>query len=165
MAKDSSIEWTHHTFNPWWGCTKVSPGCKQCYAETFSRRLGQNIWGIRADRRFFGDAHWRQPLKWNAEAAKAHVRRRVFCASMADVFENRAELASVRERLWQLILDTPSLDWLLLTKRPEHVKKFVPWGDAWPANVWAGVTAENQRWANKRIPLLIEIQAAVRLLS
>jgi protein gp37 len=165
MAKDSSIEWTHHTFNPWWGCTKVSPGCKQCYAEAFSRRLGKDIWGARAERQFFSDEHWQQPIKWNAEAHKARVRRRVFCASMADVFEKRADLTPLRERLWRLIRDTPSLDWLLLTKRPEHVKELVPWGDAWPANIWAGVTCENQRWANKRIPLLIKLPTVVRFLS
>ena len=165
MAKDSSIEWTHHTFNPWWGCTKVSPGCKHCYAETFSHRIGQDIWGPRAERRFFSDAHWRDPLKWNAEAARAGVRRRVFCASMADVFENRAELNPHRERLWQLIADTPSLDWLLLTKRPDRILKSVPWGSIWPTNVWAGVTAENQLWARRRIPLLLELPAAVRFLS
>ena len=165
MAKYSAIEWTHHTFNPWWGCTKVSPGCKHCYAETFSHRIGQDIWGARAERRFFGDAHWREPLKWNAEAVRIGKRRRVFCASMADVFEHRAELEPVRERLWRLIADTPGLDWLLLTKRPERIMKAVPWGDLWPANVWAGVTAENQKWAEKRIPLLLELPAAVRFLS
>jgi protein gp37 len=165
MAKDSAIEWTHHTFNPWWGCTKVSPGCKHCYAQTFSHRIGQDIWGPRADRRFFGDAHWREPLKWNAEAIRAGTRRRVFCASMADVFECRGELRPVRERLWELIAHTPGLDWLLLTKRPEHVSKYAPWGDSWPANVWLGVTAENQKWADKRIPLLLALPANVRFLS
>jgi protein gp37 len=165
MAKYSPIEWTHHTFNPWWGCTKVSPGCKNCYAEIFSHRIGQDIWGPRADRRFFGDAHWREPIKWNREAARADTRRRVFCASMADVFENRTELAPVRERLWQLIADTPALDWLLLTKRPEHALTYAPWGRAWPENVWAGVTAENQRWAGKRIPLLLQIPTLIRFVS
>lgn len=165
MAKDSAIEWTHHTFNPWWGCTKVSPGCKNCYAQSFAYRVGRDIWGAKAERRFFGEAHWREPLKWNAEATRAGVRKRVFCASMADVFENRADLAPLRERLWQLIAETPALDWLLLTKRPERVLKSVPWRDEWPANVWAGVTAENQHWALKRVPLLVEFPAAVRFLS
>jgi len=165
MAKDSSIEWTHHTFNPWWGCTKVSPGCKNCYAETFSRRIGQHIWGRRADRRFFGDAHWREPLKWNTEAARRRIRSRVFCASMADVFEHRAELSPVRERLWELIAETPALDWLLLTKRPEYVSRLVPWANNWPSNVWIGVTAENQQWAARRIPILLQLPAAVRFLS
>jgi protein gp37 len=165
MAQDSSIEWTHHTFNPWWGCTKVSPGCKHCYAETFAHRIGQELWGPKATRRFFSDAHWREPLRWNSEAVRAGRRSRVFCASMADVFENRNELVPLRERLWQLVADTPELDWLLLTKRPERVVKSVPWGVMWPANVWVGVTAENQRWAEKRIPLLLELPASIRFLS
>jgi protein gp37 len=157
MAKNSSIEWTHHTFNPWWGCTRVSPGCKHCYAETFAHRIGEDIWGPKAKRRFFGDTHWREPLKWNAEALKGGTRRRVFCASMADVFENRAELSPIRERLWQLIADTPKLDWLLLTKRPERVSKSVPWNGDWPANIWVGVTTENQHWAQRRVPLLLDL--------
>lgn len=165
MARDSRIEWTHHTFNPWWGCTKVSPGCKHCYAQTFAKRIGQDIWGKDASRRFFSDAHWREPLKWNTEASQAGERKRVFCASMADVFENRADLVQARERLWQLIEDTPALDWLILTKRPERVLKTVPWGKKWPSNVWAGITVENQKWAQKRIPMLLEFPAAVRFLS
>lgn len=165
MAKHSPIEWTHHTFNPWWGCTRVSPGCKNCYAETFAHRLGANIWGSRAPRRFFGDAHWKEPLRWNREAAADGIRRRVFCASMADVFEVRAELNVVRERLWQLIADTPALDWLLLTKRPEQIARCVPWSGTWPKNVWLGVTAENQKWAAKRIPLLLKFPAAVHFIS
>src|SRR5712671_4682439 len=101
MAKDSRIEWTNHTFNPWWGCVKVSPACKHCYAETWARRVGQKIWGARAPRRFFSEAHWNAPRIWNREAEGE--RRRVFCASMADVFENRRELYEWRNRLWCLI--------------------------------------------------------------
>lgn len=165
MAKDSSIEWTHHTFNPWWGCTKVSPGCKNCYAETFAHRIGQDLWGPRAARRFFGEAHWREPIKWNAAALHHRHRRRVFCASMADVFENRSELDPARSRLWKLIEDTPGLDWLLLTKRPERVAKMAPWGVTWPTNVWIGTTVENQKWGDKRIASLLALPATVRFLS
>lgn len=165
MGKASSIEWTHHTFNPWWGCTKVSPGCKNCYAETFSRRVGQEIWGRRSARRFFGDQHWNEPVRWNAEASRSRVRRRVFCASMADVFEDRLDVKHVRERLWRLIDATPALDWLLLTKRPDNFARFAPWRDEWPQNVWAGVTAENQLWADRRIPLLLQVPAVVRFVS
>jgi protein gp37 len=104
-------------------------------------------------------------VKWNFEAVRAGARRRVFCASMADVFENRAELDPLRARLWQLIADTPALDWLLLTKRPDRASKAVPWGDKWPANVWIGATAENQKWAEKRIPMLLALPATVRFLS
>lgn len=165
MAKNSSIEWTHHTFNPWWGCVRVSPACKNCYAETWARRLGLELWGPRSPRRFFGDEHWREPLKWNREAERDGERRRVFCASMADVFEARPELNAWRERLWALVAETPWLDWLLLTKRPERVDRHVPWASAWPGNVWLGTTAENQHWADKRVPELLRHPAAVLFIS
>lgn len=165
MAENSKIEWTHHTFNPWWGCIKVSPACKHCYAETWARRVGMDLWGRRSARRFFSDAHWREPEKWNQAAEQAGVRRRVFCASMADVFEARLELDQWRARLWPLIERTPWLDWLLLTKRPENVASSVPWGDTWPRNVWLGTTAENQHWASKRIPALLRHPAKVLFLS
>lgn len=165
MAKNSKIEWTHHTFNPWWGCVRVSPACKHCYAETFAHRLGLEVWGKHSARRTLSDAYWRQPLGWNREAAGARVRPRVFCASMADVFEERDDLDPLRERLWALIAATPNLDWLLLTKRPEHVGRMVPWARAWPHNVWLGTTGENQLWASRRLPQLVEYPARVRFVS
>ena len=171
MGENSKIEWTHHTFNPWWGCVKVSPGCEHCYAETFAKRTGHTIWGPAAttQRRTFGDKHWQEPLKWNAEAAEAGERRRVFCASMADVFEAHPQLHTERALLWMLIEQTPALDWLLLTKRPENVNDMVPswWRNVnrWPRNVWIGTSVENQAMADKRIPLLLQIPAAVRFLS
>lgn len=165
MGKDSKIEWTHHTFNPWWGCVKVSPACKFCYAESWAKRVGMDLWGGGSDRRFFSDAHWRQPIKWNREAELARQRRRVFCASMGDVFENKRELDPWRARLWPIIEQTPWLDWLLLTKRPQHVGRMVPWGNLWPRNVWLGTTAENQRWANERIPALLEHPAVIHFAS
>ncbi|HEX7055425.1 MAG TPA: phage Gp37/Gp68 family protein [Burkholderiales bacterium] len=165
MAKDSAIEWTHHTFNPWWGCTKVSPGCKHCYAETWARRIGQTLWGPRAPRRQLSDAYWQQPLSWNAEAQRIGKRRRVFCASMADVFEDRRDLDANRERLWRLIADTPNLDWLLLTKRPHKVRELAPYGDDWPNNVWLGATAENQKWLDRRMAELSELKAKILFLS
>lgn len=165
MGKNSHIEWTHHTFNPWWGCAKVSPACENCYAEAWAKRVGNKVWGTKAPRRFFGDDHWREPLKWNAEAEKLGVRYRVFCASMADVFENRSDLNDARTRLWALIEATPNLDWLLLTKRPEHVAKLAKWGDLWPDNVWLGTTVENQEWADKRMPHLLAVPAKTRFLS
>lgn len=165
MGAHSRIEWTHHTFNPWWGCVKVSPACKHCYAESWAKRVGLALWGGRAPRRFFSDAHWREPLRWNLQACQAGERRRVFCASMADVFEARCDLDPWRERLWPLIEATPYLDWLLLTKRPECVGDHVPWGRRWPHNVWIGTTVENQHWADKRLPLLMHYPAAVRFVS
>lgn len=165
MAKDSKIEWTHHTFNPWWGCTKVSPGCKYCYAELWARRTGRELWGPKASRRELSDGYWKQPAIWNAEAASRKQRARVFCASMADVFEDRRDLDAKRERLWQVIEQTPALDWLLLTKRPQNVSGLAPWRDEWPANVWVGATAENQRWLDKRLPALTALRARVLFLS
>ena len=164
MAKNSKIEWTHHTFNPWWGCVKISPACKHCYAETWAKRVGQDLWGANSARRFFGDQHWREPLKWNDQAEQDGERKRVFCASMADVFEARTELTSWREKLWKLIERTPNLDWLLLTKRPQHIGTYAPWSE-WPANVWLGTTAETQKWADERIAELVRHNAAVRFIS
>jgi len=166
MGKDSTIEWTHHTFNPWWGCVKVSDACDNCYAETWAKRLGENLWGPKTERRFFSDQHWKEPLKWNKEAQAKGVRRRVFCASMADVFENRKDLIPHRLRLLELIAQTPHLDWLLLTKRIHLVKKQLPKGYVFPANVWLGATVENQDAANKRLPYLMEFTSpSVRFLS
>ena len=165
MAKNSSIEWTHHTFNPWWGCVKVSPACDHCYAEAWAKRVGKAVWGSKSPRRFFSEKHWLEPLRWNAEAVSNRERRRVFCASMADVFERRQELNSSRERLWELIEHTPMLDWLLLTKRPQNIEKMVPWTTIWPENVWLGTTIETQRFADTRLPFLLKHPAKVRFLS
>jgi protein gp37 len=165
MGKHSAIEWTDHTFNPWWGCVKVSPACINCYAEKWSKRVGQSLWGPDSPRRFFSDKHWHQPILWDREAKKDQQRRRVFCASMADVFEPRSDLNFWRTRLWDLIGETRNLDWILLTKRPEEIQSRVPWHSAWPSNVWIGTTVENQEWAEKRINHLIELPAAVRFLS
>jgi protein gp37 len=124
-----------------------------------------DLWGKEAPRRFFTDAHWREPLKWNREAALVGERRRVFCASMADVFEDRADLNDARDRLWALIEATPNLDWLLLTKRIRHVRKLAPWSGKWPRNIWLGTSTENQLWLDKRIDHLLEHDVMVRFIS
>ena len=165
MGKNSSIEWTDHTFNPWWGCEKVSPACTHCYAEAWARRVGADLWGSEAPRRFFSDDHWRQPIRWNLEAQAKKRRARVFCASMADVFEQRDDVECERRRLWGLIEETPWLNWLLLTKRAVSIERSVPWRSAWPDNVWIGTTVENQRQATKRVPALLSLNAKVRFLS
>jgi protein gp37 len=168
MGADSKIQWTHHTFNPWWGCARVSPGCEHCYAEAFAKRTGKATWGVKEPRRFFGDKHWAEPLKWNKAAEKAGERHRVFVASMADVFEDRRDLDEQRARLWDLINGCADLDWLLLTKRPENIARLLPadWHDRgpWP-NVWLGTTAEDQKRAEERIPELLKVPAVVRFLS
>jgi protein gp37 len=211
MGADSKIEWTHHTFNPWRGCSKVSEGCRNCYAETMSGRnpkvLGE--WGPNGTRVVAaenGESGWAAPVRWDEKAKAAGERHRVFCASLADVFEDwtgpvtaangnplwwcsgslsnspvpaaglpdgchLATMADVRWRLWDLIRDTPNLDWLLLTKRPQNVLRFVPhdWAEriygGFPPNVWLGVSVENQQTADERIPHLLKTPAAVRFLS
>ena len=169
MVANSAISWTTHTFNGWWGCFKVSEGCRKCYAETFAKRTGRSIWGPPAttERRFFADKHWQEPLKWNAAAEKAGERARVFSASMSDVFEDHPEVGPHRERLFRLVEQTPWLDWQLLTKRPENVLRMIP--EAWhtnpPANWWQGTSVENQDAADQRIPHLLQVPAPVRFLS
>ena len=125
MGEHTKIEWAHHTFNPWIGCERVSAECRNCYAETWDAR-GLNgpetHWGKDTPRRRTSDANWRLPLRWDRKAAADGVRRSVFCASLADVFEDRDDLDPWRSDLWDLIEATPNLDWLLLTKRPENVE-------------------------------------------
>jgi protein gp37 len=177
MAENSKIEWTDHTFNPWVGCAKVSPGCKNCYAETLmDQRYGRVKWGVNGTRSRTAPGNWKQPLKWNRDAERDGVRRRVFCASLADVFEDRPDLEEWRADLFALIDATPFLDWLLLTKRPENIKRMWPQeadeddgfvgmalaGGAYGAvqkrrsNVWLGTSVENQEAANERIPQLLK---------
>lgn len=132
MAENSGITWTDNTFNPWIGCTKVSPGCDNCYAERLATtRLGV-AWGPHAERRRT-TASWKAPRKWERQAVKEGRRIRVFCASLADVFDNQVPPAW-REDLWALIRETPHLDWLLLTKRPQMIGRFLPadWPNAFP---------------------------------
>lgn len=170
MGEKTGISWTDSTFNPWWGCTKVSPGCANCYAETLAvTRRKLPVWGPapRFGRKFMSEGHWKGPEKWNRAAAAAGVRHRVFCASMADVFDEHPDVVPHRARLFDLIERTPHLDWQLLTKRPERVMEAVPpdWHGGFPRNVWIGTSVEDQERADERIPLLLEIPAAVRFLS
>ncbi len=145
----TAIEWTDYTFNSWWGCVKVSEGCKNCYAERFATRFGFDVWGPDKARRFFDDKYWAEPMRWNAEAEREGVRRRVFCGSMCDVFEagNDAWLTHNRARLWDLIERTPALDWLLLTKRPENIEGMLPevWS-SWGLS-FTPLAAPTQRWS------------------
>jgi protein gp37 len=165
MGKDSKIEWTDHTFNVVWGCTKVSEECAHCYAEAMAKRTGLG-WRPNAPRKVMGPAYWHGPLKWDRAAALAGERRRVFCSSMADVFEDHPTVHRERARLWPLIRATANLDWLLLTKRPGRIALDLPpsWGDGWP-NVWLGTTAGLRARFDERVPILRAIPAAVRFLS
>jgi protein gp37 len=163
--KNTGISWTTHTFNPWIGCTRVSAGCDYCYAEALNKRTGHTNWGTGAERRVTSDVYWLKPIKWNHIAELTGKRTRVFCASMADVFDGEAP-ADARERLWKVIRATPFLDWQLLTKRPTNILRLLP--ADWLAgytNVWLGVTAENREQAVRRISALRSIPTAIRFVS
>jgi len=219
MSDKTNIEWCDYTFSPWMGCTKVSPACKNCYAERdMDHRFGKVAWGPNGTRVVTSDANWAKPLKWNKEIGERNRRRladsmqnrdcmerpRVFCASISDVFEDwkgpihnhKGEVLDtclgcgawpsddcgcphgdkgrivpltmdvVRERLFRTIDATQHLDWLLLTKRPENIRRM--WHEEVKAvldgnrlydrrhNVWLGTSVENQEQAEKRIPELTE---------
>jgi protein gp37 len=210
MAENSKIEWCDHTFNPWIGCTKVSEGCANCYAEAdFDKRRHYAKWGPSGTRVMTSQANWKKPLAWNRKAEKESVRYRVFCSSLADVFEDwqgcicnhngkmicvgkdgelikaqndthLLDLSSrggcsllsmdcLRKKLFELIDETPHLDWLLVTKRPENIRKMWPGTGApipgkkplvrnihtYRQNIWLFTSVENQEQADKRIPELL----------
>jgi protein gp37 len=211
MSANSKIEWTDHTFNPWEGCTKVSPGCANCYAETLVAKRYQRVkWGKGQPRRRTSEANWKEPLKWNrvyacgkcgvcdgpgnrtgspcaCGAAIGFQRPRVFCASLADWLDDEVPIEWFIDLL-QLIYRTPNLDWLLLTKRPQHFfvrtleaalslvdshrdEGLLEWLVDWskehvaPPNIWVGTSVEDQKRADERIPHLLGIPARVRFLS
>lgn len=168
MAENSKIQWTTHTINFWWGCMKVSPGCEHCYAETFSKRVGRNIWGpAKTTERWRTKGPWRDILKWDKDAKAAGVRRRVFCQSMSDFFEDHPQLDPWRFEACAILESLEWLDVQLLTKRPENVRHMVParWLRNWPANIWIGTSVEDQANADKRIPELLKVPARIRFLS
>ena len=201
MGETTTIEWCDHTFNPWIGCAKVSAGCKHCYAESLMDTRWQKVrWGEGGTRTVTSDSYWRLPARWDREAQAGGApsvhddptpgrRPRVFCASLADVFEDRSDLVEPRTRLLKLIALTPHLDWLLLTKRPERIEPLLlqsldpdpPLGTdsvlltagrpvhewQWrniPRNIWFGTSAEDQATLNERAPIIART-AGVRFLS
>lgn len=212
MSEHTNIEWCDATFNPWIGCTKVSPACDHCYAERdFDLRRHVVQWGAGQARKRTAPANWKKPFEWNKQefvecpecgwrgewrAADARngccpscnhlprlfkpARRRVFCGSLADVFDNEVP-AEWRADLMQLIVSTPNLDWLLLTKRIGNAERLIAeagdlidygdgwqslWGQGeWPRNVWLGATICNQTEADRDIPKLLSTPAAARFVS
>lgn len=198
--KDSKIEWTSHTFNCWIGCARKSPGCANCYAETQDkfRSWTPEGWGKGKPRKRTSASYWKQPHKWDHDARlplpewlrqshhRTHIRPRVFCASLADWLDDEVPIEWLADLL-KLVHETPNLDWLLLTKRPENWKVRIgavrdcctsvggtffvhDWVDRWlhgkpPKNIWIGTTVEDQRRADERLPLIAEIPAVVRFLS
>lgn len=175
--ENSRISWTDHTFNPWIGCAKVSPGCTHCYAEAQARKLEAalgtgKLWGELANRYVTGADNWKKPLKWAREARATGASKLVFCASMSDVFDSHPVATATRPRLFELIDSTRCRDprvgglhWLLLTKRVESIVSMLPadWGDGWPG-VWLGCTIEgpDQAW---RADVLRGVPASVRFIS
>lgn len=213
MAENSNISWTDHTFNPWIGCAKVSPGCANCYAATQDnlRKWTPDGWGKGKPRKRTSAGNWNLPVRWNRAGclncgAKSRVsgndglykclfcgkRPRVFCASLADWLDDEVPIEWLADLL-KLIHETPNLDWLLLTKRPENWRRRLEevhagmtsttpvsaWLAAWlfrghtafkfgptpPENAWIGTSVEKQEYADKRIPDLLKIPAKVRFLS
>jgi protein gp37 len=165
MGENTKIEWCDHSWNPWVGCTKISPACDHCYAESWAKRTGHpELW--QGNRRRTSAANWKQPIKWNREATERGIRFRVFCASLADVFDNACD-DQWRADLFGLIRLTPNLDWQLLTKRIGNVPTMlrVLGDEAMPPNVWLGATVVNQEEADRDIPKLLSVPAAVRFLS
>jgi protein gp37 len=198
MSDTTTISWADYTFNPWMGCQKVSPACENCYAERdFDHRYKKVTWGPYGTRAKTSVENWNKPLKWNRDAHEKGIRYRVFCASIADVFEDwkgpildshgnkltnatsatasaqsaKLTMNDLRRDLFELIDATPNLDWLLLTKRPENIKRMIPSkgcnGDCEKcfcdgavcrkrSNVWLGTSVENQEYAEKRIPELLK---------
>ncbi|CAE6967556.1 phage Gp37/Gp68 family protein [Paraburkholderia domus] len=167
MSENSKIEWTDHTFNTHWGCSKIGPGCDGCYAEELARRFGYG-WGDETAKREFSEGHWQDLIRLDRKAASAGVRHRVFTNSMSDLFDKFAP-AGVRERHWRYVALTPNLDHLLSTKRIGNVARMVPsaWLEpgGWPANVWLGATVVNQEEADRDISKLLAIPAAKHFLS
>lgn len=207
MSETTQIEWAKATFNPWEGCTKVSPGCLNCYAEARNHRFGMDNWGKGKPRRRTSAANWKKPIRWNTKVGDwdgvekfggvpipdAGARPRIF-PSLCDWLDDEVPIEWLADFL-KLIHDTPNLDWLLLTKRPDNWRARIeaahdisqlpiaPMLYSWiwnsehgqkgcgstihnpPQNVWLGVSVEDQQRADERIPELLKIPAKVRFLS
>ena len=168
MADETEISWTDSTFNPWVGCSKVSPGCEHCYAETFDQRrlwTEELHWGPGTRPMLVSENGWKLPLRWQRKAARERTVHKVFCGSMHDFADTRAP-AGARQRLWKLVRETPDLRWQMLTKRPKNILKSLPkdWGDGYQ-NVCLGVTVENIEHGLPRVDILRRIPCAMRFLS
>jgi protein gp37 len=166
MGTTTEIAWTDSTFNAWWGCAKISPGCDNCYAKDLDERMagpgGKTHWGVGAPHRTLSNDNWKKPYEWHKQAALEGRRHRVFCGSMMDWADKRGPIHQ-RDRLWGVIRTTPFHDWLMLTKRVPNIKHFLPddWGPGW-LNVVMGCTVEDKKYGLKRMRQLIEDVPAQR---
>lgn len=147
--ENSKIEWTHHTCNVWWGCRKVSPGCKYCYACALDARYHKGAHWVTDERLIRTDKALAELRRLNKRAGTIGVRERVFIGSMMDILEDLPQLAEPRQRVFDVAPTLENLDLLFLTKRPEN-HRFFPWTE-WPANCWFGITGENQQHLNDRM--------------
>lgn len=182
MGERTGIAWTRSTFNPWIGCTEVSPGCDGCYARELDKRHrygGATHWGAGVPRHPTSLGTWLNPERWNEIAAKERATGKIedrsdwhtpgfwpVFPSMCDPFDNEVE-NDLRWTFWQLVADTPNLSWLLLTKRIGNAAKMLPWKDqaeAWP-NVWIGASIVNREEAARDLPKLRATPAARRFVS
>lgn len=168
MGINTTIAWTDHTYNPWIGCQVVTEEeCGDCYAKRWAHRHRLEVWGplFQTSRQITKTGH--DPRKWNMQAEQEGKRFKVFCASLADVFEPHPDVVEARYRLWDLIEQTPHLDWQLLTKRPKFISQLVPssWLQHWPTNVWIGTSVGTQEAAKKRIDYVINLPAPIIFLS
>lgn len=153
MAENSGISWTRHTWNPWMGCTKVSPACDGCYAEALmDKRYGKVQWG-NAPRVRTGAHTWNDPFRWQRQAEKDGDRPFVFCASLADIFDNQVD-PQWRADAFDVMRRTPHLVYLLLTKRPQNIVKLSEAAGGLPENVALGTTVEDQPRADINLPAL-----------
>jgi len=159
-VENSKIGWTHHTWNPWWGCNRVSAACTHCYIGPIMRRSGNEPFNgpVRTSK-----TTWRKALSWNRRAEESKCRLRVFTCSMSDFFHAGAD--AWRDEAWGVIRQCRNLDWLILSKRPQRIPERLPkdWGDGWP-HVWLGATVESQTWT-RRLDHLVRVPARVRFVS
>lgn len=168
MGITTTIGWTDKTLNPWIGCQIVTEEeCGDCYAKRYAHRHRLDVWGplYQSERQVTKTSH--DPFAWNCQAQAEGRRFKVFCASLADVFEPHPAVVEARMRLWETIESTPNLDWQLLTKRPKFIKRLVPasWLQSWPKHVWIGASVGTQLAATKRLPYLLDLPAPVLFLS
>jgi protein gp37 len=163
----TNIPYAHYSFSPWQGCEKVSSGCRHCFAEAVDERFyGGGAWGPNKPRRMQREAYWQEPIEWHRRAKKRGVRKQVLCGTMCDVlmpspYEN---VARARKRLWNLIEETPFLDWMILTKRAPQIM-LIPPSIRTAENVWLGVTVEDQQRAEERLPVMLSFEATIRWVS
>jgi protein gp37 len=160
MAEETKIAWTHHTFNPWMGCQKVSEGCRNCYAEQLvTGRMGRNLWGPEESDQNNGrqktKSPWKKVKRWQKKAADNNEIRLVFTGSLCDIFEDAEIPNNYRPQVWDVIRSSPNLHFQLLTKRPQNIAGMLPddWGDGYD-NVWLGCTIERNDVAHRHYQLV-----------